>query len=45
MYYRYLETNAAAKARYNENHRKFAADRMKKVASDRAARRREKSKS
>ena len=37
MYYKDLETNAAAKRQHNENNMKWAAERMKKIAAKRKA--------
>lgn len=37
MYYKHLETSAAAKRQHNENNMKWAADRLKKVAAKKKA--------
>lgn len=42
MYYKWIETDAAAKQRYNEASRKAAADRMKVVNKKKHAIRRAK---
>lgn len=41
MYYKYLETDAAAKSRHDASHKAAAADRMKKVSEKRARIRRQ----
>lgn len=33
MYYKEIETNASAKRQHDDNHKKWAAERMKKVAA------------
>lgn len=38
MYYKELETKASAKRQHNENNMKWAADRLKKVAAKKKAR-------
>lgn len=38
MYYKLLETKAWAKQQHNDNQRKWAAERLKKVAAKKKAR-------